>query len=507
MIFREIGVIGAIALVFGLGSYYATGEAGAFAAANLALGAIAVLVAAAGGLRSLRVAGSPAARRLLAPRLAQLVGVIVAAVALHAVATHAGWRLDWTREERFRPAEATEKLLAGFETPVEMTFYHQGGDPRARRTGLLLRTLARDGRAILHERLLEDAASEADQFGVASSEAVVIRSGDRFETVDRPTEGSIYEALWRLRNPGTRTLYATLGEGEGDLASLSSTGYSGLRTMLETEGFEVRDLVTAAGTSVPAEAGGVLVVGPQRTFSDEGVAALDAYLAAGGGLVALLEPGIRSGLEPLLERYGFELPDGVIVDPPSGAIAGGRVGLHPIASTYSEHAVTRGLSGRTLSLFLEARPVVPARKPEPDDVLRPLLFSSPEAWLAPPTPATLRGDPGERPPGVEPQRWPFAAAGEYPRGGRLSRIVVFGDSSFADNAHLRALYNLDLLMNAVHWVVQREEAIALRPKILTPNQDPLTPQQSLAMLYGVGLLLPELLLILGAIVWLRRRAA
>ncbi len=84
---------------------------------------------------------------------------------------------------------------------------------------------------------------------------------------------------------------------------------------------------------------------------------------------------------------------------------------------------------------------------------------------------------------------------------------LFGDSTFADNDHLRALYNLDLLLNAVHWVTQREEAISLRPKIVTPNQDPMTPQQSLAMLYGVGLLLPELLLIAGAIAWLRRRGA
>ena len=36
---------------------------------------------------------------------------------------------------------------------------------------------------------------------------------------------------------------------------------------------------------------------------------------------------------------------------------------------------------------------------------------------------------------------------------------------------------------------------------------PELPQQGLAMLYGVGLLLPELLLIAGAIAWLRRRAA
>jgi hypothetical protein len=53
----------------------------------------------------------------------------------------------------------------------------------------------------------------------------------------------------------------------------------------------------------------------------------------------------------------------------------------------------------------------------------------------------------------------------------------------------------------------REDAITLRPKRLTPNQDPLTPQQTLGMLYGIGLLVPELLLIGAAVTWLRRRGA
>ena len=43
--------------------------------------------------------------------------------------------------------------------------------------------------------------------------------------------------------------------------------------------------------------------------------------------------------------------------------------------------------------------------------------------------------------------------------------------------------------------------------MLTPDQDPLPPQKTLEMLYGVGLLVPELLLITGAILWLRRRSA
>ncbi|MCC6642281.1 MAG: Gldg family protein [Deltaproteobacteria bacterium] len=507
MSWSQLAIAGAIALVFGLGSYYATGMASLFASINLGAGGLALVVAALGGLRGLRGVGTPAARRVLLPRIALLVLVLAAAVLLERGALRLGWRLDWTAEQRFELSEAMRNELAKLSGPLDVTFYRERGDPRARRTSLLLETIARGHSVVLHERWLDESESEADQFGIQSAEAVVLQLGDRFETVDRPTEGRIYEALWRLQNPGMQTLYTAFGEGEANFDSTEPDGYSGLRVMLETEGYAIRKLVTATGAHVPSDAGAVLVVGPRRAFGSEAVAGLRAYLAGGGGLVALLEPGVRSGLEPVLAEWGFDLPDGILVDPPSGAVAGGAPGLNPIAANYSQHPVTHGLGPRALTLFLTARPVVPARKPQAGDELRALVFSSPDAWLAPTGGRLSRTTAPVRPADAATQRWPFVAAGRYPRDGRQTRVVVFGDSSFADNDHLRALYNLDLLLNAVHWVVQREEAIAIRPKLLTPNQDPLTPQQSLAMLYGVGLLLPELTLIAGAVAWLRRRAA
>jgi hypothetical protein len=59
----------------------------------------------------------------------------------------------------------------------------------------------------------------------------------------------------------------------------------------------------------------------------------------------------------------------------------------------------------------------------------------------------------------------------------------------------------------VHWALQREPQIALRPKVRDTVQFPLPVQDSLQMLYGVGLLLPEVLLIVGGTLWLRRRSA
>ena len=55
---------------------------------------------------------------------------------------------------------------------------------------------------------------------------------------------------------------------------------------------------------------------------------------------------------------------------------------------------------------------------------------------------------------------------------------MFGDSDFASNRYLRALYNLDLVLNAVHWALEREPEITLRPKLRDAVQFPLPMQKT-----------------------------
>ena len=101
----------------------------------------------------------------------------------------------------------------------------------------------------------------------------------------------------------------------------------------------------------------------------------------------------------------------------------------------------------------------------------------------------------------------LAAAGRYPRAGGEARIVVFGDADFASNRYLRSLYNLDLALNSLHWATERESGVTLRPKVRETVQFPVPLNDSVQAFYGVGLLLPELLLLAGALLWLRRRSA
>ena len=77
---------------------------------------------------------------------------------------------------------------------------------------------------------------------------------------------------------------------------------------------------------------------------------------------------------------------------------------------------------------------------------------------------------------------PLVVAGRYPRESGEIRIVAFGDSDFASNRYLRTLYNLDLVLNAVHWAIEREPEITVRPKIRDTVQFPIPVENTLLTL-------------------------
>ncbi len=504
---RELALVGAVAVLSGLGSYYATGELAAFGAVNLALGAAALLAALAAGARGLRRVGSPPARRLVARGALRIALACLLAAGLERAAARAELRLDWTFERRFEVSPATRKVLHELPGPALAILFYDPLDPRRRQTKLLLESLAREGPLRVRELALDVAEEEADRYAVADSNAVVLVVGDRFETVERPSEGAIYEALYRLRERRLGTLLFLTGEGEGNLERRDELGYSGLAAALSTEGYELRSAASAGLAEVPAGVDAVVVLAPRRRLLPGAIDALRAYLQGGGRLVALVEPGVESGLEELLAEFGMQSPDAVVVDPVSAALEEEVRGISPLIHNYESHPATRGLDSSRTTIFHGARAFALSR-PRVEDRVQRTALSSPRAWLSRDL-GLLRargGDPPE--PDGSPQGYQaLAAVGRYRRGGGETRIAVFGDADFASNRYLRALYNLDLVLNAVHWAAEREPEITLRPKVTTPLNFPVPLGNTVRAFYGVGLLVPELLLIAGGLVWLRRRSA
>lgn len=503
---RELTLVGFVGIAFGLGSYQILGELGTFNVANLGIGLAALASAAVLGLRRVGRVRDPALRAPLLESALHMIAVLWGAVLVLQFAKISDVRFDWTFEGRFETSTAMLEVLESLAEPARATLYYLSGDPRLRPTRLLLDELSRTGKLEVRSRDLDQVPDEEDEFGIGSSNSVVVHYGGDWRLVERPSEGTLYEALSQLSTGRERVLYVSVGAGEGDLENTGDLGYSGFRAALETEGYELRPLPMALMTGIPRDADGLVVISPQRRLTSEALQAISSYLEKGGSLIAFIDPGSDSGIEDLLAQYGLASQDALVIDPTSGPVDGDAAGLNPVVFNYSEHPVTQGLSRNRQTFFRRAR-AFELRKPEPSDRIEPVVHASGESWL-------YRAPDG-KPPSTTPERpadarrdyYALVATGIYERGGRQTRIVAFGDSDLASNRYLRALYNLDLVVNAVHWSVQREAAITLRPKATRVMQFPVPIQNSLTALYGVGLVVPEVLLLMGGLIWLRRRAA
>jgi hypothetical protein len=503
---RELALTGLIAIGFGLGSFYATDHLGVFSVVNLTGGSAALLAALAMGARRVRFVGGAHSRPVVLRGLGRIVLALGVAVAAERAAHFSGLRTDWTFEKRYELAPSLVALVKDLPG-LEMFLFYDPLDPRIRRSRLLIEEVARHADVRVESYEIDAIPEALEGYGVTGSNNVLLRRGERFQLVSRPTEGAIYEALYRMQSIDAGVVAILRGEGEGDPQLTSEAGYSGLASMLVTEGYEVRSLVTMALRDVPDDVDVLVAIAPERRIEPGPLAAIQRFLRRGGGLVALLEPGAESGLEALLAEWGLQSPDAVLVDPAHGESQGAEAaGLCPLAHVYPTHPVTRGLDRNRMTFFCGARSFV-LRKPEVEDELTAVVLSSPRGWLTTDLSVLERRGGNVERHGEREDYQPIAVAARYERDGVETRIFAVGDADFASNRYLRTLYNLDLAMNGVHWTAEREPQITLRPKIRSTVQFPLPVQSSLEMLYGVGLLIPEALLIAGGIVWLRRRSA
>jgi hypothetical protein len=222
------------------------------------------------------------------------------------------------------------------------------------------------------------------------------------------------------------------------------------------------------------------------------------WLERGGRLLLLAEPDVSTGLDSLIGAFGLQLAGAVRDESPLSGLAGG-----PDVATGSQlehaHPITRPL-GEALTHFPRARAVL--ENPGPAVTVTPLVRTGTEARMgdvAGPLVLAMAAESQNdaHDPGV-------AHAGAV----RQSRIVVVGDASFAKNRGTAMGANRDLAVNAVLWLVERDDKIAIRPKgrggallLLTPSG---RERLAFVLLYGM----PTALVAagFGARAWRRRRA-
>ncbi|TPW12813.1 MAG: hypothetical protein FD129_1394, partial [bacterium] len=394
---------------------------------------------------------------------------------------------DWTEESRYSLSPQSKQILAALDREVKLIAFLPTADPTQDELHRLLDEYAAGSRRFTFDFIDPDRRpGEALRHGMQEYGLLLVAT-EKKENVRAATEQGITSALIRLLSPRPVQVAFLTGNGEASPFDADPGGLRAAGDALLANGYRLRRL--SLFTAEHLDSLDLLVIaGPRSEYRPEETALLDGYLHG------------AAGLAPWLMSWGVMVGADRIVD---GSGRGRLVGLDPetpVVSQYEDNPVTRGFNLGTY--YRLARSVrLPTALPKPSRGW--LLFrSGTGSWAEtdpPGIPARL--DPGRDRLGPV----PMAVALDHP-GQNGARLLVIGDSDFATNRDWRVPGGGDLFLNAVAWLVERPEEIAIRAPVVRERRVELNAEQARTIFVAFVLGIPLAIMVLGVTVAWRRRA-
>jgi ABC-type uncharacterized transport system involved in gliding motility auxiliary subunit len=456
-----------------------------------------------------------AAARQWALLLVATAGLGGSLVMLQVILAQHTWRLDLTPEKRFTLSEHALQVLQGLDRDVQIVAFLRSDDARnAEIEDLLTRVRNVSPRVRYSVVDVNRNPAVARQYGVDNYGSLVVESEGRRKDFANPREDLLMEAILQVTRPARKVVYCLTGHGEQDLDNTDrDRGYSAVRLALRSEFYEVQPLSLLREAGVPADASVVLIAGPRKDLLTAELLKLGAYIERGGSLLIMLDPQSAPSLSTFLDRYGVTVSDEVVVDPENRLFAGDYLTM-TVPGLSERHPVSAAL--KAPPLFSQARAIWFAGAPDAATAGAEIkgidfLHTSKTSWRTPDRDVlrtgvgalvSVRDQPGPVSVGV-------SVLVDYPAEGqrRAARLIVLGDSDFANNFFIEYLGDRDLLVNAVNWLAGEEELLGQRPQLRQPgvNQFFVSARQG-RLAFTLGTIVePAIFLLVGAVVYLRRR--
>jgi ABC-type uncharacterized transport system involved in gliding motility auxiliary subunit len=427
-------------------------------------------------------------------------------------------RFDLTSNQVYSLSSQSVNAVKGLTKPLKFYGFFAGGrDPKAAQ---LFDSYAYHSPRVSYEMVDPDRHPElAEKYKVSVMNTVHIQyggeeSGDGTNVTD-VSEAALTNGILRVVKSTHKVACFAQGEGEPDVDdSQAATGFGELKKAMEGESYEVRKLLLATIPAVPSDCSMLVVAGPTRPLLKNELDSIGNYLKKNGRAIVMLrppspsDPGVESGLVSLLDQWGVKAGNDIVVDQVLRLFQGPALGLNPIVDTYGPHQITSGFDQRTV--FPMTRSVEPADPPKPGLQVAWLAKTGPTSWaetdlaaLFQHQTATLDGKDRKGP--ITVADVVTADLKQLGWGSGTARMLVLGDTEFANNQYLDNFFNRDFFMNSANWLVGETSSISIRPRTMRASRFALTVTQFSIVFALSVLLLPELLIIAGITVWWRRR--
>jgi len=425
--------------------------------------------------------------------------------------------VDLTEEKIFSLSPKTRKVLKeiskGKEKVIVYGFFKEGS-PDWVQAKELLEKYRYETRNFEYKLIdPEKSPGMAQQHDIRSFGTIVAVYKDRKNKTTEATEEGITNAIVKITRGSKKTVCFVTGHGEKSISEFGESGYSRAKTAIESQGMETREItIFEKGEELDKECSTVVIAGPKKKFLPEEVVSLKKYLSEkDGSLMLMIDPLTDTGLEGLAEEFGIKVDTkGVVIDPLS-RLFGGHFTM-PVITKYESHAITKDFNYAAILPIASA--LSKGNPPEGVDVSA-IASSSPNSWFERDIQKQeLKFNEGRDTHG--PLTLMMAAekketkeekgpSEEEEKPGKRMRLVVVGDSDFPSNSFFEFSGNGDLFLNALNWLSQEEDIIAIGPKKREARELHMSASTGKILFYLTSLFVPVVIFIAGISVWLSRK--
>ena len=429
-------------------------------------------------------------------------------------------RFDLSENQKFTLAPQTVKVLKNLQQTIQVTGFFQEGSRSRSAFEDLIKTYRHHSDQVHFDFIDPDRRpAVAKQYGITQYSTVVLETGQKESRIPpvagQVTEESLTNALIRVSRDDRKVIYFLTGHGEHDTEETGTTGLSTVKEGLEREGFEVKSLMILQQGEIPDDASLLVLAGPRRPLHHAELEAVRGYLDRRGQLFLMLDPQDRAGLEELLAGWGVALGNEIIVSANPSLMLLGFDASNALVMDYAGHEIVKDLSLPTL--FPAAGSIHFESEAESKISYQFLARTGADSWGETDfSQRDVRFDLNQD------IRGPLDIAGvlefhheainpEASEGldreaqETNPRVVLVSDSDFSANGTINFSGNSDLFFSIVHWLVQEQDLISMRPKDAPTAPLTLTRTQAKVFFYIPVVAVPTLIIAFGFGIWRGRK--
>ncbi len=417
------------------------------------------------------------------------------------------WRKDTTAARQFSLSEQTKKVLTNLKEDLRVFAFYQAQEQD--RIADQFKEFAAVTPKFKYEFIDPDKKPDmARRYGVTAYNTTVFSYRGQDEKITTATEEDMTNAIIKVTRDQKKKVYFTTNHGEKAIDSEERRGMSIAQKAIKDKNYEVGTVSLIDTAGVPQDCSVLVVAGAETPFLPPEIDKLKSYLNKGGAAMFLLEPNPAPAFSEILADYGIQPNNDFVLDFSGiGQLFGSGPDM-PVVASYSRHAITEKF-GSFMTAYPNTRSLTIMSDKPAGVTVEAFASTSGNSWgetdMAELRSGRVRPDPADTrgPLAIGVASTKNAEAGS--NGSKKSRLVAFGDSDFASNYLFGFQKNGDLFMNALSWLAEEEDLIAIPPKNPEDRRISLTASGSKVILLVSLFLLPIAAFGAAIAVYVKRR--